>query len=226
MLKSLLKSKFMIMPIAAGAAALAVAVPAAANNWGASQTGVRQGGSADAAVIQIQVEAGLPASASLLPDEPGCSFGGTTQPGCEGVPVSVTVRNLTGQWLRLGQTSQALANPACVVAPPTFFCATAPIASDRVDTGQWLLDIGTYAGSGSGANCGTYGLFLPAPTYFFGTGNGFKALPTIPPHGSLSLPTADGRSLGALHLSSSTPNTCQGASFRVPLTVTATPVAS
>lgn len=232
MLKSVFKSKLVIMPVAAAVAALAVAVPAAASNWGAIQEGIRPGGTAESAVLKIRVEAGLPQGSALLPDDQYCpwppappQYGGNFGLNCSGSPVSLTVENKSDHNIRITGVSQTLAVPGCVSTAQTP-CALQPIASDRTDDGYWQPDVTAYQPFGTTIkNCGSYAGFLAEQLSGFTFGQtATKPLPVIPPHATLTLPTVSGSGLGSLHLQPSIPANCQGATFRVPLSLTGTPV--
>lgn len=236
MFKWVLRSKLAVMGIAAAAAVTAVGVPALAANFGAIQEGFQQGGNADSATVKMRVEASLPADAELYPDQfqqynyqnntqvncAPANFGGggtnpLSYPGCEGAPVSLTVTNESSHPLRITSVAQTTVQyPANTLAS---------IASDRQVNGQWVAGMygdppGTAAGTGS--VCGTFAYFV-APNIQQNYNLQQKALPLIPAHATLTIPTAGGSNLGYIHLQTATPMNCMGASYQVPLTLTAVP---
>src|SRR5256885_12795161 len=74
---------------------------------------------------------------------------------------------------------------------------------------------GGFAAAGNQGSCYQF-LFLAAPV-------NYDNWPVIPPHGTLQVNGSDNSRLGAglVHLSSTTPDGCQGASFAMQLKVTA-----
>ena len=200
--------RWLFVPLAVGAAILAApGLAQAAADWNAQQNGSREG-EAQATRLEIRVEGGLDANSLLVPDGPGCPGSGA----CPGGSLNFSIENTSGVALRVTGLRQPTA--ACVTRGVPAQCPV-PIMSDRSDTGQPVSGP-SYLGSGPG-NCGRYASFT-APNF------GQRPWPAIPPHATLQVNGTDNYALGShlIHLDNSTPSACQGASFYVPLLVTAT----
>ena len=198
--------RLLLIPLAVGTMLLGVVGSAYAfSQWQASQTGYNQSGSATSNTLRIAVEAGLDPDTTLLPDSFNCQF----QP-CPGGAVAFTIENKSSVPLRVFSVEQRQVpcngqNPPCM----------APILSDKNTDGSW-----TAPSFGSINNCGSHASFVTL------NGAGAAALrqwPAIPPHTTLHVNGSDALALGvgAIHLDFYTPNQCMGASFYVPLTVSA-----
>jgi hypothetical protein len=99
-------------------------------------------------------------------------------------------------------------------SPPCTGACIAPINSDRNDDGTWNTP------STTAINCGGYAWYSEPPNF----GNlTLKQWPIIPAHSTLQVNGTDNYALGKgmIHLTNLSPNNCQGASYSVPLTVTA-----
>jgi hypothetical protein len=190
----------------------------------ANEKGSNQGAGGQATTLTIRVEAGLAdPSAILIPDfsTGGCPVVPSTfvpHPApastvCPGGAIGFSVENTSDIPLRVTDVEQR----ACVnnaVYPPT--SSPCPFTSDKNTDGSWAyLPIAT----GSCAQFASFNAPVLNPADY-GVGHPW---PVIPAHSTLQVNGSDGNALGAglLHLSPDTPSACQGATYQVPLDVTA-----
>lgn len=180
--------------VAATASLVVIGTVFAASLWVAGQKGFHQEGSGQAAKLSIRVEAGIadPTSTLVPENDPGSCITITTPCGPGGA-LAFTIENTGNMPLRV----------TGVLAPCLFGCL---LSNKNAD--------GTFVTNGNG-NCGSSGIFV-------GPSN-FNNWPIIPAHATLQVNGTDNNALGAgmLHLRSATPQGCQGATYQVPLTVTA-----
>jgi hypothetical protein len=162
--------------------------------FNAIQQGFRQGGEGQAARLTMQVEAGTAdGNSQFLPDAAfGSSPGGALQ---------FAITNTSDFPIRV--TAIAQSTTAC--GPNQ-----CNVQSSNKNTD------GTYATPPVSGTCAN-DLYFSAPT-------SFANWPTIGPHSTLQVNGSDNNQLGAgmIHMSSITPDGCQGALFTVGLKVTAT----
>jgi hypothetical protein len=169
----------------------------ALSTFKASQEGFRQAGAGQATRLTMRVEAGMAdANSDLVPDD---YYATATNPGPGGA-LSFSIKNTSNLPIRVTD-----------IKLTTYACGTATcnnIASNKNSDG-------TFAPVGSGGNCKQWVAFR-APA-------SFDNWPTIAPRSTLEVNGTDNNRLGAgmLHLSSVTEQGCQGATFVVPLTITA-----
>lgn len=204
MKKKLLISVLSSLAIVVGAVSVAYAL----GTFKANQFGFRQGGAGQAAEVTIRVEAGLAdANSALLPDTSQCSGFG----GCTGGALSFSITNTSEFPLRV-----------IGITVPTSFCfvngvaAQCPnITSNKNSFGQFVQLGANGAPPSITGDCAQYAVFV-APAQF-------DNWPTIGPRSTLQVNGTDNNQLGAgmLHLKSTTPDGCQGATFAVGLNVTA-----
>jgi hypothetical protein len=165
--------------------------------FNAIQQGFRQGGEGQAARLTMQVEAGTAdGNSQFLPDPAfGSSPGGALQ---------FAITNTSDFPIRVTAIAQSSVN--CGIS------AQCPSQASNKNSD------GTYPTPPASGNCGNY-LFFTAP-------QSFANWPTIGPHSTLQVNGTDNNQLGAgmIHMSSVTPDGCQGALFTVGLKVTATEV--
>jgi hypothetical protein len=170
------------------------------------EQGGRQAGSAQAARLTMQVEAGLAdPNSDLIPDSPNCSL---LNP-CPGGALSFSITNSSDFPIRVTQIGSPLSN-SCASG---VLCVTAN-SNKNVN--------GTYVAHFSDGDQVTNGTCAGYVT--FQAPSNFDNWPTIPAHATLQVNGTDGNALGSgmIHLDGSTPNNCQGALFTVHLVIQAT----
>lgn len=180
--------------VAATTSLVVIGTVLAASLWTAGQKGFHQEGSGQAAKLSIRVEAGIADPAStLVPEDSATSCLIPNTPCGPGGALAFTIENTGNMPLRV----------TGVLAPCSFGCM---LSNKNAD--------GTFVTNETGS-CGQYGIFL-------GPSN-FNNWPIIPAHATLQVNGTDNNQLGAgmIHLRSITPQGCQGATYQVPLTVTA-----
>jgi hypothetical protein len=164
--------------------------------FSAIQQGFRQGGEGQAARLTMQVEAGAAdANSDFLPDGVICP--------CPGGALNFSITNTSDfpiRVTRIDETTVTCGSSLCQVQ-----------SSNKNTDGTFVVP----PASGS---CGIYLMVTPPQR--------FDNWPTIGPHSTLQVNGTDSNQLGAgmIHLSSVTPNACQGALFTAGLNVTATEV--
>jgi hypothetical protein len=171
----------------------AVSVAYAVGTFKANQEGFRQAGEGQATRLTMRVEAGMAdPNSDFLPDD------GTSTFAARGGDLSFSIKNTSDVPLRVTKI-EAVPVP-CV----TLVCPNA--TSNKNGSGTY---------SPGGGDCGGY-VAITAPT-------NFDSWPTIAPHATLQVNGTDNNRLGAgmIHLSPTTPQGCQGATFAVTLTITA-----
>lgn len=204
MKKKLLISVLSSLAIVVGAVSVAYAL----GTFKANQFGFRQGGEGQAAEVTMRVEAGLAdANSALLPDTSQCSGFG----GCTGGALSFSITNTSEFPLRV--TGIALATTSCFVNGSFSQCPN--VTSNKNIFGQFVQLGPNGAPPATTGDCAQSVQFV-APTQF-------DNWPTIGPHSTLQVNGTDNNQLGAgmLHLKSTTPDGCQGATFALGLNVTA-----
>jgi hypothetical protein len=169
----------------------AVSVAYAMGTFKANQEGFRQAGEGQATRLTMRVEAGMADPNGDFLPDDGSS-------GARGGDLSFSIKNTSDVPLRVTKI-EALPVPCAQQ-----FCPNATSNKNG---------IGTYAPGGG--DCGGY-VNLIFPT-------NFDSWPTIAPHATLQVNGTDNNRLGAgmIHLSSTTPQGCQGATFAVTLAITA-----
>jgi hypothetical protein len=206
MKRKLLISVLSSVAIVVGAVSVAYAV----GTFRASQEGFRQAGEGQAARLVMRVEAGMAdANSDLLPDSSNC---GNTGNLCPGGALTFSITNSSDVPLRVTQIALAMS--------PCGFGGTCPaITSNKFHDGSFVVldSNGAPPANGTG-DCNQYVAFVP-PANFYNW-------PTIGPHTTLHVNGTDNNQLGAgmIHLATSTPQGCQGATFAIGLNVTATEV--
>lgn len=192
----------------------AVSVAYAFGTFKANQSGFRQGGVGQAAEVTMRVEAGLAdANSALLPDTSLCAF--STANFCTGGALSFSITNTSEFPLRV--TGITLGTSVCFVNGSASQCPM--VTSNKNGFGQFV-QLGTNgAPPSTTGDCAQYVQFV-APTQF-------DNWPTIGPRSTLQVNGTDNNQLGAgmLHLKSTTPDGCQGATFALELNVTASEAA-
>lgn len=201
MKKKLLVSIISSLAIVVGAVSLAYAV----GTFKANQEGFRQGGEGQAARLTMRVEAGTAdANSDLLPDSSSCI------PSCPGGALSFSITNSSDVPVRVTQI--AVATSPCGAG-----AVCNQITSNKFHDGSFLiLDSNGAPPAGLTGDCAqSLGFIAPA---------NFNNWPTIGPHSTLHVNGTDNNQLGAgmIHLLSTTPQGCQGATYAVGLNVTAT----
>lgn len=197
--------RWLFAPLMVGIALAGAVAPVLADSmWKATQSGERQQGSAQASRLEIRVEAGLDATGSLLPDNPYC---GSVSFPCVGGALNFSVENKSDHQLRVTKVGQATTTCYGSATPPCYL----PIWTDKNKDGTWSAYL-SYGPS----TCADFVTFSE-PDFTA------RMWPLIPPHGILQVNGHDNRQLGQsmIHLKSTTPTECQGASFWIPVTVTA-----
>lgn len=188
----------------------AVSVAYAFGTFKANQFGFRQGGAGQAAEVTMRVEAGLAdANSALLPDTNVCAFNQLNF--CAGGALSFSITNTSEFPLRV--TGITLATSFCIVNGQAAQCPM--VTSNKNSSGQFVQLGANGAPSGATGDCAQYVVFL-APAQF-------DNWPTIGPRSILQVNGTDNNQLGAgmLHLKSTTPDGCQGATFALGLNVSA-----
>jgi hypothetical protein len=170
----------------------AVSVAYAIGTFKANQEGFRPAGEGQATRLTMRVEAGMADANSDFLPDDGFS-------GARGGDLSFSIKNTSNVPLRVSKI-EVLPLPCA-----TQVCAQA--TSNKNGSGTY---------SAGGGDCGGY------VTTIFPTN--FDSWPTIAPHATLQVNGTDNNRLGAgmIHLGSNTPQGCQGATFAVTLTITAT----
>jgi hypothetical protein len=199
MKRKLVISLLSSLAIVVGAVSIAYAV----GTFKASQEGFRQAGEGQAARLTMRVEAAIAdPNSDLLPDSTSCGL------GCAGGALTFSITNSSDVPLRVTQ-----------IALGTYQCGFSmcnQITSNKFHDGSFqILDANGAPTSGTG-DCNQYVAFV-APANFYNW-------PTIGAHTTLQVNGTDNNQLGAgmIHLSPTTPQGCQGATFALGLNVTAT----
>jgi hypothetical protein len=191
-----MKKKLLISLLSSvGILVVGVGVAYGAFTFKANQAGFRQGADAQAAKLTMQVEAGMAdANSDLLPDD---YYNASTSPGGA---LSFSIKNTNSVPLRVSKIEQV-----------TFTCGANNKQCNLVSSNK--NGDGTF--NASGGDCSQWVTFV-APT-------SFDNWPTIAPHSTLQVNGTDNNRLGAgmIHLSNSTAQGCQGATFGLSLNVTA-----
>ncbi len=192
-----MKKKFVVsVLLSIGIIVVGIGAAYAAFTFKANQEGFRQGGAAEATRVTMRVEAGMAdANSDFLPDDSSSA----SNPGGD---LTFAIENTSSVPLVVTQidlvtyTSTACGGNQCPL-----------ISSNKNGSGS-------FASQGAG-DCKQYVTYA-SPTTF---GN----WPIIAPHSTLQVNGHDNNRLGAgmIHLSSSTAQGCQGATFTMNLKVTA-----
>jgi hypothetical protein len=192
-----MKRKFVVsLLLSIGIVVVGVGMAYAAFTFKANQEGFRQGGAAEAARVTMQVEAGMAdANSDFVPDD---YYASSTNPGPGGA-LTFAIENTSNVPIAVTQIDLA-----------TIACGTAQcplIGSNKNGTGAFV--------AGGLGDCKQYVSITPPSS--------FLNWPTIAPHSTLQVNGTDGNRLGAgmIHLSSSTAQGCQGATFTANLKITA-----
>ena len=199
-----MQKRWLFIPLMVGVALAGAAAPALADSaWKAVQSGERQMGSGQASHIEIRVEAGLDSSGMLLPDNYYC---GQYIP-CVGGALNFSIENKSDVVLKVTKVSLTTTQCYNGATPPCYL----PILTDKNKDGTW-----NPSWSYGSTTCADF-VTLTEPDFTT------RTWPFIPPHGTLQVNGHDNRQLGAnlIHLKSTTPTECQGASFYIPITVSA-----
>jgi len=192
-----MKKKLLISALGSLAIVVAaVSVAYAVATFKANQEGFRPAGEGQAARLTMRVEAGMAdASSDLVPDD---YYASSNNPSPGGA-LSFSINNANDVPLRVTKVEQT-----------TAFCgasSTCAVVSSNKNTD------GTF--NASGGTCAQYVVFAAPSNY--------DNWPTIAPHSTLQVNGTDNNRLGAgmNHLSNTTAQNCQGATFALSLTVTA-----
>jgi hypothetical protein len=189
-----MKKKFLVsVLLSIGILVVGVGAVYAAFAFKANQEGYRQAGETQATRLTMRVEAGVAdPNGDFVPDDPST--------GNRGGDLTFSIKNTNNVPLRV--TKIEIPTSGCALQSST--CIT----SNKNKNGSFAL-------VGGWGDCNQY-LTFAAP---FDYGN----WPVIPPHGTLQVNGTDNSRLGAglVHLLSTTPDGCQGASFAMQLKVTA-----
>ena len=191
-----MKKKFLVsLVISVGIVIAGIGVAYATYTFKANQEGFRQGGESQASRITMRVEAGMAdANADFIPDDYY-----TTSAQNPGGSLSFSINNTSDFPIRVTKLELVTQTVGTTVYPQ--------VTSNKNGDGTY-----TYSGNG---DCKQWATFL-APTVF-------DNWPTIGPHSILHVNGTDNSRLGSglIHLSTSTTNGCQGATFAMMLNVTA-----
>jgi hypothetical protein len=174
----------------------AVGVAYAVGVFKATQLGFRQGGEGQAASFTMRVEAGMAdGSSDLVPD--------VTNGYNPGGALSFSIQNTSDMPLQVTKIDPVLTQ--CGTYPNLQQCQV--VRSNKNAFGGFT--------SGGQGTCAQYASFV-APS-------NFDNWPTIGAHSTLHVNGTDNNRLGVgmIHLASNTPSECQGATFYMPLLVTA-----
>jgi len=200
-----MRKRWMLAPavLAVGLATATVAA-LADSNFAAQVTGSRPWGEAQATRITIRVEAGLDANQVFVPDGFNCSLT-STNPGCAGGALVFSIENQSSVPLRVVAISQGTVGSCSAL-------------SDKREDGTFagVLTCSPSSTSPPSQSCALDTIFV-APNLFT------HPWPVIPPHGTLEVNGTDNSALGRgmIHMSNFTPTGCEGATFYIPLNITA-----
>ncbi|TME54376.1 MAG: hypothetical protein E6I60_07850 [Chloroflexi bacterium] len=193
-----MKKKFLVsVLLSLGIVVLGVGMAYAAWTFKANQEGFRQGGAAQATHVTIRVEAGMAdPNSDFVPDDGNANL---TSPGGA---LTFAIENTSN--VPLAVTQIDVVNVQSTTCGGTV-CPL--ISSNKNGTGAFV--------AGGNGDCKQWASITPPSSYL--------NWPIIAPHSTLQVNGTDNNRLGAgmIHLSSSTAQGCQGATFGVNLKVTA-----
>ena len=206
-----MNKRWLLVPLLVGAGLLGAIAPGLASSaWQAAQTGSQQWGTATATNLTIVVEGGLDPDGQLLPDAGSAQYCAAGYVVCPGAALSFTIENRSSVPLRVTNVQRHQTTCGSNATPPCYYS----ILTDKNNDGTWSPYL-TYGST----TCADHAYFMAPNFNTFGA----RLWPVIPPHSTLHVNGHDNLALGAkmFHLDDTTPSACQGASFFVPLTVTA-----
>jgi len=199
-----MRKRWMLAPAVLAVGLAAATIGALADSQFAAQvTGSRPWGEAQATRVTIRVEAGLDANQVFVPDGQNCSLT-STNPACQGGALVFSIENQSNVPLRVAGISQGSVGSCSAL-------------SDKREDGTFtFLTCSPSSTSPPSQSCALATIFV-APNFFT------HPWPVIPPHGTLEVNGTDNSALGRgmIHLSNVTPSGCEGASFYIPLNITA-----
>jgi len=194
----------MLAPAVLAAGLATATIGALADSQFAAQvTGSRPWGEAQATRITIRVEAGLDANQVFVPDGFGCSLT-STNPACQGGALVFSIENQSSVPLRVTGIGQGTIGSCTTI-------------SDKHEDGTFTLpNCSGSSGTPSSPNCS-------GDTYFLAPNLATRPWPVISPHGTLEVNGTDNSALGRgmIHMFNATPTGCEGATFYMPLNITA-----
>jgi len=189
-----MKKKFVVsVLLSLGIIVVGIGAAYATFTFKANQEGFRQGGAAEATRVTMRVEAGMAdANSAFVPDD-------SSSPSNPGGDLTFAIENTSDVPLAVTQIDVATTTCGSTQCPL--------IRSNKNGTGAFVVQ-------GAG-DCKQY-VTITSPTSFLNW-------PIIAPHSTLQVNGQDNNRLGAgmIHLSYTTAQGCQGATFTVNLNVTA-----